>query len=64
MMTEPAHESAQRAVIGSMLLRPIEFHSVKLSAADLTLPDCRRVFDAMTALWLEGATPDPMAIAD
>lgn len=63
-MTEPAHESAQRAVVGSMLLRPVEFHSVKISVSDMTLPDCRRVLEAMTALWLEGTTPDPMAIAD
>jgi replicative DNA helicase len=63
-MTEPAHESAEKAVIGSMLLRPMEFHSLELDHKDLTLPDCRRIFQAMAALWDEGTTPDVIAIAD
>lgn len=63
-MTEPAHESAEKAVIGSMLLRPMEFHSLDINAKDLTLPDCRRIFQAMAALWDEGITPDAIAVAD
>lgn len=63
-MTEPAHQSAELAVIGSMLLRPIEFHSIELDPKDLTLPDCRRIYQAMAGLWEEGTTPDPVSISD
>ncbi|KKN87391.1 hypothetical protein LCGC14_0258460 [marine sediment metagenome] len=61
---EPAHEQAQRAVIGALLIRPSEFHSLQLEISDLTLPDCRRAFEAITELWDEGITPDALSIVD
>ncbi|MCP4573321.1 MAG: AAA family ATPase [bacterium] len=61
---EPAHEQAQKAVIGALLLRPQEFHSLKLGLDELTLPVPRRVLEAITDLWDEGITPDVLSIAD
>jgi replicative DNA helicase len=63
-MSEPAHEQAQKAVIGALLLRPQEYHSLKLEVEDLTLPVPRRVFEAIVDLWDEGITPDALSIAD
>lgn len=61
---ESAYEQAQKAVIGALLLRPQEFHSITMALEDLTLPDCRRIFEAITELWDEGITPDALSIAD
>jgi replicative DNA helicase len=61
---ESAYEQAQKAVIGALLLRPQEFHSITMAVEELTLPDCRRVFEAITELWEEGITPDALSVAD
>jgi replicative DNA helicase len=42
----------------------MEFHSLELDPKDMTLPDCRRILQAMAALWEEGTKPEPVSIAD
>lgn len=61
---EPAHEQAQRVVIGSLLLRPMDFHTAKIETGFFTLPDCRRTIEAIIDLWDEGITPDILSILD
>lgn len=61
---ESAYEQAQKAVVGALLLRPQEFHSVRVQPDEMTLPDCRRILEAIIDLWDEGITPDALSIAD
>lgn len=64
-MTEKAHETAEQAVVGSMLMRPFEYHSIRqLSVNDITLPVPHRAYEAIEALWVEGTTPDLVSIVD
>jgi replicative DNA helicase len=59
-----AHEEAQRVIIGSLHCWPEYYHDLKITVADFTLPDCRRMFEAITALWSEGVQPDMLSVED
>jgi replicative DNA helicase len=61
---QPAHENAQRALIGNLLLRPQLFHDLDLRVDEFNLPDCRRIYEALGALWANGVTPDMVSVAD
>jgi replicative DNA helicase len=64
-MTEKSHETAERAIVGSLLLRPFEYHSIgALTHKEFALPDCRRAYQAIERLWADGVTPGVVAIVD
>lgn len=60
----PAHEQAQRTILGSLILQPPSYHSLRINRSEFTLTDCRRVLEAIEGLWEEGITPSILEIAD
>lgn len=57
-------ESAERTFVGKLLLRPEQYHDHDLKASEFRDPTCRRVYQALGALWGDGVTPDWISIED
>ena len=62
LFEEPA--SAERAFVGRLILAPKEFHDHDLEPREFADPTCRRLYQAMVALWESGQEPDAVLLED
>ena len=61
--TLPCDLASERALIGSVLLRPDVLDSVEVSAADFLTPAHERIWTAVQSIAARGALPVPEAVA-
>jgi replicative DNA helicase len=57
-------EAAESALVGALLRQPRLFHDVDLDSQEFFSPHCRRIHEAICALWADGVEPDAIAVTD